>query len=186
MIILGLIVFISLYILDLPYYLGLIIIFLGVTFLFSSHRSFTHSIFGLLTLTATVSLILIISHSLIVKYNIFNSYYVLLLIVILLGFLFLNRNVFLIFLPLLVVSVLIFPIGGLDYIQLTISIFLGVLSHIILDSFTPSGIKLFAPLSSKKVHKRFGISCICFLIPLAILYYFNYGHCLFNFIIRNL
>ena len=57
MIILGLIVFISLYILKLPYYLGLIIVFLGTVFYFSQHRSFTHSIFGVLTLTATVSLI---------------------------------------------------------------------------------------------------------------------------------
>ena len=58
-IILGLVVFISLYILKLPYYVGLIIVFLGVTFYFSQHRSFTHSIFGILTLTAAISLILI-------------------------------------------------------------------------------------------------------------------------------
>ena len=45
-IILGLVVFISLYILKLPYYIGLIIVFLGAVFYFSEHRSFTHSIFG--------------------------------------------------------------------------------------------------------------------------------------------
>ena len=59
MIILGLIVFISLYILKLPYYIGLIIVFLAATFYFSEHRSFTHSIFGVLTLASAVSLILI-------------------------------------------------------------------------------------------------------------------------------
>lgn len=185
MIIVGLIVFIFLYIFNFPYYLGLIIVFLGAVFLFSSHRSFTHSIFGLLTLTAAMSLILIFSYTIISNYIIFpnvNPYYLMLLIVILLGFLFLNRKVFLIFLPVLVISVLIFPIGGLDYIQLSLAVFLGLLSHIILDSFTPAGIKLLAPLSSKKVHKKFGISCICLLIPLAIFYYFNFGNFFFELV----
>lgn len=185
MIIIGLIVFIALYIFDLPYYLGLIIIFLGAVFFFSSHRSFTHSIFGLLTLTASLSLILIFSYSLIVDFIAFpkfNQYYVMLLIVILLGFLFLNRKVFLAFLPLVVIGVLLLPIGGLDYIQLALAIFLGVLSHIILDSFTPAGIRLFAPVSSRKFHKRFGIVCICLIIPLAIVYYFNFGNYFFDLI----
>lgn len=185
MIIIGLMVFIGLYIFNLPYYLGLIIVFLGAVFFFSSHRSFTHSIFGLLTLTAAVSLILIFSYTLVVDFIVFpkvNQYYVMLLIVILLGFLFLNRKVFLIFLPLVVIGVLLLPIGGLDYIQLSFAVFLGVLSHIILDSFTPAGIKLLAPLSSKKVHKKFGIVCICLLIPLAIFYYFKFGNYFFSLI----
>ena len=38
LIILGLIVFISLYILKLPYFIGLIIVFLGACFYFSEHR----------------------------------------------------------------------------------------------------------------------------------------------------
>ena len=185
MIILGLIVFIGLYILNLPYYLGLIIIFLGVVFYFSEHRSFTHSIFGLLTLTASLSLVFIFAHDLITEFFILskiNSYYVFTLIVILAGFLFLNKNVFLIFLPLFVIGVLFLPVGRFDYIQLTIAIFIGIFSHIILDSFTPAGIKPLAPLSLKKVHKMFGIICICLLIPLAIFYYFNFGNYLVKFL----
>ena len=78
MIIIGLIVFIGLYIFNLPYYLGLIIVFLGAVFFFSSHRSLTHSIFGLLILTASLSLILIFSYILVVNFIVFpkiNSYY---------------------------------------------------------------------------------------------------------------
>lgn len=185
MIIIGLIVFIGLYIFNLPYYLGLIIVFLGAVFFFSSHRSLTHSVFGLLILTASLSLILIFSYILVVNFIVFpkiNSYYVMLLIVILAGFLFLNRKLFLIFLPAIVLSVLMLPVGGFDYIQLSFAVFLGVLSHIILDSFTPSGIKILAPLSSKKVYKKFGIVCILLLIPLTLFYYFNFGNYFFDLI----
>ena len=88
--ILGLIVFISLYILKLPYYIGLIIVFLGVTFYFSEHRSFTHSIFGILTLTASVSLIVIGGYELVIGVTTLENYYLILSIIIaLLSFLFL-------------------------------------------------------------------------------------------------
>lgn len=156
MIIIGLIVFIGLYIFNLPYYLGLIIVFLGAVFFFSSHRSLTHSVFGLLILTASLSLILIFSYILVVNFIVFpkiNRYYVMLLIVILAGFLFLNRKLFLIFLPALVLSVLMLPVGGFDYIQLSFAVFLGVLSHIILDSFTLQELKYWPLYLPKKFIK---------------------------------
>ena len=100
-IILGLIVFISLYILKLPYYIGLIIVFLGVTFYFSEHRSFTHSIFGVLTLTAAVALVLIWASQLILEVTVIDNQYLMMAILIaLLSFLFLNRKLLMVFLPL--------------------------------------------------------------------------------------
>jgi inner membrane protein len=51
-----------------------------------------------------------------------------------------------------------------------LSLFLGLFSHIVLDSFTPAGIKIFAPLSSKKVYRNFGLSMIFLLIFVAIIY----------------
>lgn len=192
MIILGLIIFIVLYILNLPYYLGLIIVFLGAVFFFSDHRSFTHSIFGVLTLTASLSLIVIFLFSIITHYIVFtslNQYYLISFVVILLAFLFLNKKLFLIFLPLFLVAILLLPSTSFTYTQLSFAIFLGALSHIILDSFTPSGIKLFAPLSSRKVHKKFGIFCICLFIPIIIFHYFNHGNIwiyLFKKLITNI
>ena len=172
LIILGLIVFISLYILKLPYYVGLIIIFLGVTFYFSEHRSFTHSIFGVLTLTSAVSLILIWSFQLIVAVTDINDYYLIMAILIaIVSFLFLNKKVLMLFLPVFFISLFIFRTGNVNYIEIVLSLFLGLFSHIVLDSFTPSGIKIFAPLSSKKVYKKFGMLSIFVLIVLAIIYH---------------
>ena len=170
MIILGLIVFISLYILRLPYYIGLIIIFLGVTFYFSEHRSFTHSIFGVLTLSSAVSLILIWGFQLITSVTALENHYLVMAVMIaLLSFLFLNRNVLMIFLPVFFVSLFLLPNGNFSYIEIVLSLFLGVFSHIVLDSFTPAGIKIFAPLSQKKVYKNFGRSMVFLLIVMALI-----------------
>lgn len=171
MIILGLIVFISLYILKLPYYIGLIIIFLGVTFYFSEHRSFTHSIFGVLTLTSAVALILIWASQLVDAVTIIDNHYLLMAILIaLLSFLFLNKKLLMIFLPLFFIALFVIPVMEISYIEIVLSLFLGLFSHIVLDSFTPAGIKIFAPLSSKKVYRNFGLSMIFLLIFVAIIY----------------
>ena len=93
LIILGLVVFISLYILKLPYLIGLIIVFLGACFYFSEHRSFTHSIFGAIILTSAISLILIWAFQLVTNLTDLQNYYLLMAILIaLLSFLFLCMN----------------------------------------------------------------------------------------------
>ena len=172
MIILGLIVFISLYILKLPYYIGPIIVFLGATFYFSEHRSFTHSIFGVLTLTAAVSLVLIWAFQLINAVTILDNNYLLMAILIaLLSFLFLNRKLLMIFLPLFFIGLFVLPTAEISYIEIVLSVFLGIFSHIVLDSFTPAGIKIFAPLSSKKVYRNFGLSMIFVLAVASIIYH---------------
>ncbi|MBQ6512664.1 metal-dependent hydrolase [Methanobrevibacter sp.] len=169
LIIFGLIIFISLYILKLPYYIGLIIVFLGVTFYFSEHRSFTHSIFGVLTLTSAVSLILIWGYELIIGITVLNNHYIILAILIaILSFLFLNRKLLMVFLPVFFVSLFLINDLDINYIQIVLALFLGVFSHIVLDSFTPAGIKIFAPLSSKKVYKNFALLSIFALIVIAI------------------
>ena len=171
LIILGLIVFISLYILKLPYFIGLIIVFLGVTFYFSEHRSFTHSIFGVLVLTSSVSLIMIWGYGLVMGITILdNSYFVMAILIALLSFLFLNKKLLMVFLPIFFLS--LFFIKNLDftYIELVLALFLGVFSHVVMDSFTPAGIKIFAPLSSKKVYKRFGLISVFLLVLFAIVY----------------
>lgn len=172
LIILGLVVFISLYILKLPYLIGLIIVFLGACFYFSEHRSFTHSIFGAIILTSAISLILIWAFQLVTNLTDLQNYYLLMAILIaLLSFLFLNKKVLMIFLPVFFVSLFIFNTGEVNYIEIIVAIFLGLFSHIVLDSFTPEGIKIFAPLSSKKVRSNFGWASIFILIVLALIYH---------------
>lgn len=67
-----------------------------------------------------------------------------------------------------IISLFLFGTLTVNYIEIAIGLFLGLLSHIILDAFSPSGIKLFAPISSKKSHKQFGMLSIIILGILAI------------------
>lgn len=163
-----------LYFLGLPYYLGLVIIFLGGIFLLSNHRGFTHSILGVFVLTIFISLFLFFGIGL-------SSYdldftnpinlMILLMVIISLGLLFLNKRlypIFLIAIALLLISInmgLISPLK-INLTLLVFSIFSGLCSHIILDSFTPSGVKAFSPFSDREYHKKFGV--ILFLIMVII------------------
>lgn len=168
-IILGLLIFISLYILKLPYFIGLIIVFLGVTFYFSEHRSFTHSIPGTIILASAVSLILIWAWELIINVTILPNNYLIAILIALLSFLFLNKRLLPIFLPLFFISVVVLQSFEITYIRIVLALFLGLFSHVVLDATTPAGVKLFTPVSSKKYYKNFAIGAICVLVILALI-----------------
>ena len=168
-IILGLLIFISLYILKLPYFIGLIIVFLGVTFYFSEHRSFTHSIPGTIILASAVSLILIWAWELIINVTILPNNYLIAILIALLSFLFLNKRLLPIFLPLFFISVVVLQSFEITYIRIVLALFLGLFSHVVLDATTPAGVKLFTPVSSKKYYKNFAIGAIFVLVILALI-----------------
>ena len=169
LIILGLLIFISLYILKLPYYIGLIIVFLGITFYFSEHRSFTHSIPGIIILTSAVALILIWALELMIDITILPKDYFLAILIALLSFLFLNKRLLPIFIPIFFISVAFLQTFEISYIQIVLSLFLGLFSHTVLDATTPAGVKLFAPISSKTYYRNFAIAAIFVLIVLALI-----------------
>ena len=169
-IILGLLIFISLYILKLPYFIGVIIVFLGVIFYFSEHRSFTHSIPGIIVLTATVSLILIWAYDIVINVTVLPNNYLMAILIALLSFLFLNKKLLPIFLPIFFVSVAFLQTFELTYYEIIFSAFLGLFSHSVLDAFTPAGVKLFTPFSQKDYHKNFAIASIFILIVLALIW----------------
>ena len=190
---LGALASLFLYFLGLPYYFGLVIILLGSMFLVSSHRGFTHSILGAFLITILLSLFLFLGIGL-SSYNLdltnSTNLMFLLILIIALALLFLNMKLYPIFLVAIAALIIAINMGFIPplKINLTIlafSIFFGLYSHIILDSFTPSGIRAFAPFSDKKYYKKFGILSLIFLIvifyalfPGKLLFYLNFIFCL--------
>ena len=178
---LGALISCFLYFLGLPYYLGLVIILLGGIFLLSSHRGFTHSILGAFLITLFLSLFLFFGMGL-SSYNLdFNNsrnLMILLILIIALALLFLNKRlspVFLVAIAVLVVSVNLgfIPPLKINLTLLAFSIFFGLCSHIVLDSFTPSGVKAFSPFRDKEYHKKFGVLLFLILIGMFILLFPN-------------
>ena len=186
---LGALIALLLYFLGLPYYLGLVIVLLGAIFLLSSHRGFTHSILGALLITVFLSLFLFFGMGLSsydLDFNSSRNLMILLILIIALALLFLNKKlspIFLVAIAILVVSVnmgLISPLK-INLTLLAFSIFFGLCSHIILDSFTPSGVKAFSPFRDKEYHKKLGIILFLIIIlmfavlfPNKLFFYFNF------------
>ena len=202
LIIVGLVIFGILYLINLPYFIGIMICLLAIIFYFSHHRGFTHSILGICILTTIIFLILIIGSYTLLSFNleslsitestaifkslalgestaIFKSLSIsdsiaiwekisLGIMVLFMGILLINRRLIIPFILIFLLGLLIFKTTTLDYFMMIFSIFLGLLSHLILDSFSPSGVKILAPFSSKKYHKDFGIIMIILIGILAI------------------
>ena len=113
-----------------------------------------------------------LAYELVSAVTILNNHYLLMaILIVLLSFLFLNKKLLMIFIPLFFISLFILPTIEISYIEIVLSIFLGVFSHMVLDSFTPAGIKIFAPLFSKKAYRNFGLSMVFLLAVIFIIYH---------------
>jgi len=180
----GLLLFILLYILKSSYFIGILIVSLALVCYFSKHRGFTHSIFGGFTISSLIFGTIYFTVELASQlFNItgFDFSFVLLgLIICIFCFLFLNRKISPIVVILFLLTFLLFPINNINFVFIGISIFLGVLSHLILDAFSPLGIELFNPLSNKKYHKNFALVMIFILIIMAIIFQMPTALFIFN------
>lgn len=189
LIITGLLIFIVLYILKLPYYLGILLCILGLIFYFSSHRGFTHSLLGIVILSSLIFSIIKLGSSILLSLGLFGNYqyshYLSILIFIILMSIFsLNRR--LVLPSILIFSGLFYLFPNIylnDYIIL-FSIVIGLFSHIILDSFTSSGVKVLYPLSGRKFYKKFGIVSLIIIMMLAILIYNGFLLPLISFLFK--
>jgi inner membrane protein len=172
---LGIITVCFLYFLNLPIYLGLILILLSLIFLFSSHRGFTHSIMGVLIQGVLIFLLIFCALDLAMSFNPQSNINIpinLLLAFILLavlGIFFLNKKVAILNTVFIISSIFllyfgVLPIFKLDVHMVVFSIYLGLFSHLILDSFTPSGIRIFSPFIKNEYHKKAGILIFALLL----------------------
>ena len=181
---LGIILTLFLYLLNLPVYLGIIISLLGLIFLFSSHRGFTHSIPGAIVLGISLFLLVYFGmdlssyFSLSTISNIPLKFIILAVVIVFLSVLFLKKELSII----LIVSIALFiallsfgiiPPFKINVYVLIFSIFLGLFSHIIMDSFTPAGIKVFSPFSDRKYHKKLGILLLVLIVVSYLFLFFD-------------
>jgi inner membrane protein len=175
--ILGLIVFIILYILKSSYLIGILILLMVIIFYFSKHRGFTHSILGGFVLTFLIFGIIFftvnLSQQTPLDLNTNLSIILLEIIVIFLIILFVNKKIAPVIIVLFLLGILIFPIDIINYKFIIFSIFLGFLSHIILDSFSPLKVEILKPFNSRKFGKPFTIFITAILVLIAIIYRFS-------------
>ncbi|MDR0911372.1 MAG: metal-dependent hydrolase [Methanobrevibacter sp.] len=222
MIIIGLLLCIVLYFLNLPYYVGLIIILIAIIFYFSNHRGFTHSIVGAIVFSFLLSLLFLFFYQLVfyqLSFNQFlnlNVFYginiadiIFSIFILFLVYIFVNKKLFIPILLLYLIGIIVFPIFSIFsfsntfntfnnisyniipnisyniipnidfmnifgnsfflFVMIFLSIFFGIFSHSVLDSFSQKGVEVLRPFSSKKFHKSFGLLFVLIFILLSLL-----------------
>lgn len=148
---------------------GVIIIFLSAIFYFSKHRGFTHSIIGgsmicILLLFMMMGFLPVISSlASYVGYVLPNNLSVF-VILSLLGFFVVSRKVLAYYIMLLAALLFITPINieYIDWVMVFVMLFIGVISHLVLDLSTPSGLAVFWPLTNEVYHRN--VACIILLL----------------------
>ena len=176
--VLGVLLTFSLYILKLPFLIGISLIIMAFIFYLSKHRGFVHSIWGVLTLSFLLAFSTIGIYALLHGFNI-NEKISLIVISIILGIIALNKKFLLPFFILVPVGIIITKNTDLNMLYVFLAILLGSLSHILLDLFTPSGIRLLNPVSSKKFKKSSGAVLFILWAFLVFIYVFKLNSTVF-------
>jgi len=132
---------------------------MALRFYISDHRGFMHSIIGIIFITGCISFFVLGAHTLLIDYSI-SLKVSLIIISLILGILILNKKIVPIYAFLIIVGLIFSSNIAFNIYYVFLALFLGCLSHIILDLFTPSGVQLINPVSSVKFKKRAGFTLL--------------------------
>jgi inner membrane protein len=157
---LGVILALILYILKLPYLVGVLISLMALLFFISEHRGFMHSIIGIIFISVCISFFVLGAYTLLTDYNI-PLKISLIIILLMLGIVILNKKIIPVFAFLIIVGLIFSSQIGFNIYNVVLAVFLGCLSHIVLDLFTPSGVQLLNPFSAEKFKKGAGLTILC-------------------------
>ena len=172
---LGVILSLILYIFKLPYLVGVLIALMALLFYISDHRGFMHSIVGIIFITGCISFFVFDAYTLLSDYNL-NLKISLIIILLILGIVILNKKLVPVFGFLIIVGLIFSTHIGFNVYYVVLALFLGCLSHIILDLFTPSGVQLLNPISSVKFKKLAGLTLLGIWVGCVIASVVLYGN----------
>jgi len=175
---LGILLSLTFYILKLPFLIGISLIIVTIIFYLSKHRGFVHSIYGILVLSFLLAFSILGIYTLLHGFKI-SEKISLIAISVILGAVALNKKLLLPFFIIVPVGIIITTNPNLSLFYTFLAVLIGSLSHIILDLFTPSGIKLFNPVSSRKFKKGSGVVLFFLWGILAFIYVFKLNGALF-------
>ncbi len=151
----GLLTLVIFYLFGLPYFIGVLLMVLAMIFYFSRHRGFSHSILGIFILSILLTVLVIGSYFLFRAFGV-DERESLALILVFSGLMFVNRKILIPFTFLGVLGVLFTPFLGLNLYNTMGPFLMGFISHVILDLYTPSGVKFLRPFSTRTFKKGFG------------------------------
>ncbi|MCC7557732.1 MAG: metal-dependent hydrolase [Methanobacteriaceae archaeon] len=154
--IVGLLLSLILYMLKLPFLIGILLVLIVLILYFSKHRGFTHSLFGIFVLSILLTAFVLGAYFLLKDFNVDNRI-TLMIIAVFIGVLSLNKRIMPIYIILAVLGIYFLPVANITLYGTFLALFLGFISHLTLDLLTPKGLELFRPVSSRKCKKKYGV-----------------------------
>lgn len=187
----GVVLSVLLFFLNGAYVGGMLLVLLALIFYVSKHRSFTHTLIGIFMLSSIFTLMIIGFLPTITYFGVFMGLslpnnMILFITLAIVGYFVVSRKVLLMYLILVGVYLIIFPV---DYLMLNwyfvfIMFIIGSLSHLILDLWTPHGLKLCLPISEKTYHKKVALLLLSLWLVFC-LYLVHINGSLFSNLILN-
>jgi len=172
---LGIILALILYILHLPYLVGILIALMAFLFYLSEHRGFMHSILGIIFISACITFFVLGAFVMITDYGL-SLKISLIIISLILGIVILNKKIVPIYAFLIIIGLIFTSNQAFNIYYVLLVLFLGSLSHIILDLFTKSGVELLNPISYVKFHKLAGFTLLGIWVGAVIISVVLYGN----------
>ncbi|MDI6644720.1 MAG: metal-dependent hydrolase [Methanobacteriaceae archaeon] len=154
--IVGLLLSLILYMLKLPFLIGILLVLIVLILYFSKHRGFTHSLFGIFIISILLTAFVLGAYFLLKDFNVDNTI-TLMVIGVFLGILSLNIRIMPIYIILIITGIYFLPVSHITLYGTFLALFLGFVSHLTLDLLTPKGLELFRPVSSRKCKKKYGV-----------------------------
>ncbi len=153
--IMGIVTSVLFYFSGLPYLLGSSLISIAFIFYLSRHRGFTHSLVGIFCLSILLTILTISLYWLLFFSVDLSQAWSLCIIILLFGLLAMKRNVISYYVLISMVGILITPFPGLDLYNIWGPLFIGLMSHVILDLFSSRGVTFLIPFYKKPIKKQF-------------------------------
>lgn len=176
----GLLTTILFYFTGLPYLLGITLMSFAFIFYLAKHRGFTHSIVGVIILSVLLT-VLTISLYWLFFFNVdLSQEWTLSAIIVLLGLLFVKRDLKPYYILSTIVGILITPFPGLNLYNIFWPFVIGLMSHVVLDLFTKSGVKFLIPFYKQPIKKQWAGLFICVWAVIALSVIKFYGFTLFG------
>ncbi|MBQ6443856.1 MAG: metal-dependent hydrolase [Methanosphaera sp.] len=161
---------------------ALILVILSMIFYISKHRGFTHTLLGIILLPA-LFLFMIMGFI-----SFFNRIFLILNIPIphmlvlfvtmaIAGFFVISRKYYILYFIVLGLYLYVIPLdySTINWTMALVMLFVGAMSHIILDLLTPAGLNLFEPFSSVECHKKWALGFVVIWIIMALFVSLHHG-----------
>lgn len=153
--VMGLITTVLFYFFNLPYLLGVTLMTLSFIFYLAKHRSFTHSLVGIICLAVLLTVLTIALYWLFFFSIDLSQEWTLSAIIVILGILCVKHDLIAYYVLISILGILLTPFPGLNLYNILFPILIGLLSHVTLDLLSPSGVKLLIPFYKKPLKRPF-------------------------------